>query len=102
MKQVIPVFLHAQESYARLPGEPAYRFTAWSCDMSSASYIFLGKTELEFDVPSEEEIVARHAVLLREKIRNVYERAEEQASELREQLAKLESLTYTPPSGEGV
>lgn len=97
MKQVIPVFLHASENTFHFDDTtPQYRFTAWNCDMSSAGYIPLGCTDLEFEIPSNDQIVARHAVLLREKIKEVRSTAEKQVGELKEQLSKLESLTYTP------
>ncbi len=97
MKRTIAVFLHAQESHFS-PGE--YNFSVFSCDMSPCGYIPLGVTNLEFDVPTREQIIAQHAVLLRAKIAEVNDTALKQVRELREQLSKLESLTYSP-SGEG-
>ena len=73
-----------------------YTFHAFGSEMASCGYIPLGRTDLEFEIPSHEQIVARHAVLLREKIKEVRSTAEKQVGELKEQLAKLESLTYTP------
>jgi hypothetical protein len=97
MKQTIPVFLHTQENHYDFDGTKPYIFSAFSQDMSSCGYIPLGCTNLEFDVPSREQIVAQHAVLLRAKIAEVNETASKQVRELHEQLSKLESLTYTPP-----
>ncbi len=94
MKQTIPLFLHAQESMYT-PGE--YHYAVFMSDMSSAGYIPLGRTDFEFDIPSKEQIIAQHAVLLRAKIAEVNDTALKQVRELREQLSKLESLTYTPP-----
>ena len=96
-KQTIPLFLHASESMYT-PGE--YQFMVFMSDMSGSGYIPLGRTDFEFDIPSKEQIIARHTVLLREKIKDVYKEAERQANDLRNQLAKLEALTYTAPSGD--
>lgn len=96
MKQTIPAFLHALEKSWTEPGEFPYSFQIWPNDMSAAGYIPLGRTDFEFDIPSHEQIVARHTVLLREKIKEVYKEAERQAAGLRDQLSKLEALTYTP------
>lgn len=97
MKQTLPVFLHAQESMYE---DGTYNFSVFNCDMSSCGYIPLGRAEVEFDVPSREQILAGHATLLRAKIAEVNDTALKQVRELREQLSKLESLTYTPPSDE--
>lgn len=99
MKVTLPVFLHASDVGYPDPdtGSP-YRFSAFGNDMSSCGWIPLGKTDLEFDLPSYEQIVARHAVLLRTKIAEVHAEARKQVADLTEQLSKLESLTYTPPA----
>jgi hypothetical protein len=96
-KQTISVFLHASPPY--FDGGP-YSFTVFAADMTACGYIPLGRTELEFDIPSHEQIVARHTVLLREKIKEVYQEAERQTTDLRNQLAKLEALTYTAPASD--
>ncbi len=100
MKQTIPAFLHASEKTWVAPGEFPYSFQVWPSDMSAAGYIPIGRTDLEFDLPTHEQIIARHTVLLREKIKDVYKEAERQASDLRNQLAKLEAIGYTAPPGE--
>jgi hypothetical protein len=95
MKQVLPLFLHASENtYRSDDTSPLYTFHVWPMDMSSTGYIPLGRTDFEFDIPSHEQIVARHAVLLREKIKEVHNEAGKKVADLREQLSKLESLTY--------
>ena len=99
MKQTIPVFLHAQDyGYPDEETGSPYRFVVFGSNMSSSGYIPLGRSDLEFDIPSSEQIVARHAVLLREKIKRVREEAAGQVADLTEQLSKLESLTYMPPA----
>ena len=90
----------AVPNHYAMEGDPPYNFTVSSYDLSSQGYIPLGRTDLEFDIPSHEQIVARHTVLLREKIKEVYKEAERQATDLRDQLSKLEALTYTAPAGE--
>ena len=100
MKQTIPAFLHASEKSWVEPGEFPYSFQIWPIDMSSAGHIPLGRTDFEFDIPSHEQIVARHTVLLREKIKEVYKEAERQAADLRDQLSKLEALTYSAPASD--
>lgn len=100
MKQTIPAFLHAAPNHYAMEGDPPYNFIVSSHDLSSQGYIPLGRTDFEFDIPSQEQIVARHTVLLREKIKEVYKEAERQATDLRDQLSKLEALTYTAPAGE--
>lgn len=96
-KQTIPLFLHAAESIYT-PGE--YHFMVFMSDMSGGGYIPLGRTDFEFDIPSKEQIIARHAVLLRAKINEVRVTAEKQVQELFTQLSKLEALTYSAPSSE--
>ena len=99
MKVTLPVFLHAQEqSYNNEATGLPYNFSAFSFEMASAGYIPLGHSEVEFELPTADQIVARHAVLLRVKIAEVREEAEKQVADLRDQLSKLESLTYTPPA----
>lgn len=93
-KQIIPLFLHAAESMYT-PGE--YQFMVFMSDMSGSGYIPLSRIDFEFDIPTKEQIIARHTVLLREKIKEVHKEAERQATELRDQLSKLEALTYTAP-----
>lgn len=100
MKQTIPAFLHAVPKSWAEPGELPYDFRVWPVDMSSAGYVFLGQTELEFDIPSHEDIIARHVVTLREKIKEVYKDAERQATDLRDQLSKLEAVGYTAPASD--
>jgi hypothetical protein len=96
-KITLPIYLHALETGYSDPafGGP-YSFHLFGGEMASCGYIPLGTKEIEFDVPTAEQIVARHAVLLREKIKQVNADAIKQVGELREQLSKLESLTYTP------
>lgn len=96
MKVTLPVFLHAQENPYDTDGSQPYKFSLWGISMASAGYIPLGKLEVEFDAPSTEQIVAGHTVLLRTKIKEVQAEADKQVGELREQLARLEALTYTP------
>lgn len=99
MKVTLPVFLHAQElSYDNEATGLPYAFSAFSFEMASAGYIPLGRSEVEFELPTADQIVARHAVLLRIKIAEVREKAEMEVNQIREQLSKLESLTYTPPA----
>lgn len=99
MKVTLPIYLHAQDlGYPQDETGSPYRFAVFGLDMSSCAYIPLGCTELEFDVPSHDQIVARHAVLLRVKIAEVRAEARKRVADLTEQLSKLESLTYTPPA----
>lgn len=97
MKVTLPVYLHAQElSYDNEATRLPYNFSAFSFEMASAGYIPLGRSEVEFELPTADQIIARHAILLRAKIAEIREEADMRVANLREQLAKLESLTYTP------
>lgn len=98
-KITLPVYLHAQDfGYPDPKTGSVYQFSIFGFNAASSGYIPLGSTDIEFDTPSHEQIVARHAVLLREKIKEVNAEARKQVADLRDQLSKLESLTYTPPA----
>lgn len=100
MKQTFKLFLHASPNAYDPNGTKPYTFAVWPCDMSSTNEIPLGAVEVEFDVPSSDQIVARHVVLLRAQLAKIRTEAEEKSNAILEQISKLEALTYTTPSSE--
>ena len=97
MKVTLPVYLHAQDvGYPDPDTGLDYRFALFGSDMSACGYIPLSAHKFEFDVPTVEQIIARHTVLLREEVKEVRATAEKKVAAIHEQLSKLESLTYTP------
>lgn len=92
----IEAYVHAQETLE--PG--VYSFAVWGCDMSSCGYIPIAKVEVPIPPISEDSIRARHLVLLKLKREEVYEEARKKAADLDEQIAKIECLTYNPPTQE--
>ena len=91
MKITIPAYLHALHSY-----DDTYSFHIFGTEMVSCGYIPLASTEVEFERPSPEEVIRREVTTLRQKIIEVRSSADKQVNELRDQLAKLESIGYSP------
>ena len=93
----IDAYIHAQE----MPWEPGnYTFAVWNQDMSSCGYIPVAKIEVPIPSIAVDDLRARHLVLLRLKRDEVYEEARKKAAELDEQIARLESIAYTPTTQE--
>ncbi len=90
----LEVYVHAQETF------DGYMFQAFACDMSDCGYIPVAKIEVPVPELSDEQIKARHLVLLKLEREQVYAKARKEAERLDERIAKLESLSYTPTTQE--
>ena len=88
----VSAYLHASPT-----DDGEYRLCLFDCDMSSCDYIPLARVFAPVPASvSIDDIKARHVVLLREKLSRVYERANEAAANINEQISRIEALTYTP------
>lgn len=75
--------------------------------MSTCGYALLETRDLEIELPDDgrrvvEKVFGKAVEAMEEQIVKVQEKADQEISSIREDIAKLCALTYTPPSGEGV
>lgn len=88
----VEVYIHAEQVW-----DGGYRFSAYACDMSSCGYIPVLKVQVPLPDITDEQVKARHLVLLKLERDQVYAKANVEAARLDEKIAKLESLSYDQP-----
>jgi len=105
MKTIVQAWIHAHPNPYAMPGELPVRLQCWGQDMTACGYALLEVRDLEIDLPDEGkravDAAFGQAVSMMEKsIDDIQKKADEEIQGVRDRIAKLCALTYTPPAGD--
>ncbi len=87
----VKTFLHADDDHMG-----GYRFVLFSCDMTGHGYLLVKEMDITTELPADWNPTAQKVAALEKQIEQAGAEYRKTVTDLREQLARCQAITYEP------